>query len=159
MKIRVLAMVLLVCGSLGWAQTQSPYLFTQFPTWTATASAQTSPILTLSGSNQAFSYTVGNVNLVGTALTTVTFAVQGSRDYGATYNSLVIQSCGATGGSSTTATATANGCYWVNLSGVDHVKLVTSGTFTGTSVAFTFRANPNVQNGRVKTPVWTVASK
>jgi hypothetical protein len=143
MKIRILAMLLGVC-SVAWAQTQSPYSYTPFPSWTATATSQTSPAMVLSSKSQVFNYASGTVNVVGSSLSTATFAVKGSQDQGVTYNALVIQTCGTAGGTSTTVTVTANGCYWVNLAGVDHVEFVTSGTFTGTNVVLTLRANPNV---------------
>ena len=95
------------------------------------------------------------MNVVGSSLTTATFAVLGSQDNGATYNALVIQACGVHGGSATTVTVTANGCYWVALPGIDHVEFQTSGTFTATSVTLTLRAEPNVQAAAATLPAKT----
>lgn len=146
MKNRLIFILIGMClAPPAWAQTQSPYYYTSFQPWTATATSQTSPAMALNTKNQAFNYASGTINVVGSSLTTVTFAVLGSMDHGVTYNALVIQSCGTSGATTTTVTATANGCYWVNLAGVDSLEFQTSSTFTATSVVLTLRANPNVQ--------------
>ena len=99
----------------------------------------------LSNTSQVFNYASGTINVVGSSLTTTTFAALGSYDKGTTYIALVIQPCGTSGGTSTTATATANGCYWRSTSlAWSRVEFQTSSTFTATSVTFTLRANPNV---------------
>ena len=151
---RVLSFILLSVWVAATAQ--SPYTYTAFPAFTATATSQTSPAyaLSLKGATK-YSYSAGSINVVGSALTTATFAVLGSQDNGVTYNALVIQACGVHGGSATTATVTANGCYWVALPGIDHVELQTSGTFTATSVTLTLRAEPNVQAAAVMPPAKT----
>ena len=148
-RIASLLLFILCLGPPVWAQTQSPYLYTTFPTWTVSAASQTSPAMVLSGKNQVFNYASGTINAVGTSFTTGTISVLGSQDQGTTYQLLVIQSCGTSGGTGTTAVVTATGttsaCYWVNLAGMDHVEFqTTSATFTGTSLALTLRANPQV---------------
>jgi hypothetical protein len=109
-----------------------------------TATSQTSTPFALN----MYSYSVGVVSLTGSSLTTATFAVYGSADGGVTYNALAIETCATPGTFATTETATANGCYQVNLAGLDHIEYVTSGTFTATSITLTLTASPNAQIGR-----------
>ena len=100
----------------------------------------------LSNTSQVFNYASGTINVVGSSLTTTTFAALGSYDKGTTlYCTLVIQPCGTSGGPQTTATADSQRLLPVNLAGVDRVEFQTSSTFTATSVTFALlRANPNV---------------
>src|ERR1019366_5929339 len=64
------------------------------------------------------------------------------------YQPLAIETCSTPGTFATTQTATANGCYQVNLAGITAIEYVTSGTFTGTSITLTLTASPNAQVGR-----------
>jgi hypothetical protein len=141
---KLILAVLLMLLPMAWAQTQSPYSYTPFTPWTATATTQTSPAMVLSAKNQVYNYASGTINVVGSGLTTATITVLGSQDQGTTYNALIVQTCGTSGATTTTVTVTSNGCYWVNLAGIDHVEFQTSGTFTATGVTLTLRANPNV---------------
>jgi hypothetical protein len=109
---------------------------------TFTATAQTSTAQTLSGAS------FGLFQVKGTALTTVTFNVQGSIDGGATY--FTIPFAVATGYTTrpltteSTATATASTLYAINLAGLTNIKFVTSGTFTATNVTISLTATSNV---------------
>lgn len=116
-----------------------------FPVVIMTATAQTSTVTHLGqtpGGNGG-SYSVGTITVKGTSLTTATFAVNGSSDGGVTFFPLNISSINAPGTTTTTQTVTANGIYQVNLSGITDVEYITSGTFTGTSIALTLTASPN----------------
>lgn len=129
--------------SLGcFAQSGSPYSNNVFPAQSFTATAQTGAVIQLNG--QQISYGAGTITVTGTALTTVTFAVQGSSDGGVTYYALPISAVASPGTTpTTTVTATASGLYQVSLVGITHVKFVTSGTFTATSVSLALTATPN----------------
>lgn len=111
-----------------------------YPAQTFTATAQTGTAINLGG------LTSGIVQVKGTGLTTVTFAVQGSMDGGATWFSLPTATYPTTAAPSTlavTQTATATTQYVVNLAGITNVRFVTSGTFTATSVTLQLTASAN----------------
>jgi hypothetical protein len=113
---------------------------------TLTASSQTSTPISLGSS-----YAAGTILLSGNNLTTATFAVYGCSVASCApsqYLPLAIQACTVPGTYATTQTATANGCYQVNLAGMTSVEYVTSGTFTGTSITLTLTASPNAQISR-----------
>lgn len=123
----------------GMLSAQSPYKTNIFiPGWTATASSQTSPSIPL-----GTSYSVGTITLTGSSLTTATFAVMGSSNGGATYTALPISAIADPTTTATTITATAAGLYQVNLATITHIKFVTSGTFTATSVTLLLTGAPN----------------
>ena len=129
----------------GFAIGQSPYTATIFtPGIVMTASAQTSAAVPLgtSPNNRSNGYAVGTVTLTGSSLTTATFGLLGSADGGKNYFPLAISAVATPGTSATTMTATANGLYRVNLSGLTHIKYVTSGTFTATSITLLLTATP-----------------
>lgn len=137
------ALSLLLSSTLAIAQ-PNPFSVIHFPSTTITATSFTSPAIDLArGTNVGNSFATGIITLTGTSLTTATFGVLGSFDGGATYFPINIYPVltPTTGG--TTATATANGVYTTNLSGVDHVKFVTSGTFTATNIKLDLTGSPN----------------
>lgn len=134
------ATLLVTLGCL--AQSGSPYSNNVFPAQSFTATAQTGAVIQLNG--QQLSYGAGTISLTGTSLTTATVAVMGSSDGGVTYYALPISAVAAPGTTpTTTITATASGLYQVSLVGITHVKFVTSGTFTATSVSLVLTATPN----------------
>lgn len=120
---------------------QSPWTNTTFPAAVLTASSQTSTPIKL-GANRD-SYSAGTITLIANNLTTATFQVLGSADNGTTYNPIAIQTCTVPGTFATSETATATGCYQVNLAGLYYVKFSTTGTFTGTSISLILTASPN----------------
>lgn len=135
--------VLLSCGR---CVAQSPYTNSIFPAQLATASAQTLSTIALSGSSGSAagsSFAAGTLTVTGTALTTVTFQIDGSSDNGATFYALPIYTQNSpTTAAATSITATTSGLYQVSLVGLTHIKIVTSGTFTATQVSFVFTATP-----------------
>jgi hypothetical protein len=127
----------------------SPYSNSVFKPSIFTSSSQTGTViqlnaLTTPSSTVGSSFASGTITLTGTSLTTVTFALQGSADNGTTYFPLPIFTVGSPSTPpSTPITATANGLYQVSLAGLTHVRFVTSGTFTATSISLTLTASPN----------------
>lgn len=154
MKLRVILALVLLCtfgaGCNLPAQLASPFSNSVWPAQTFTASSQTGTVMQLNGltsstSTVGSSFASGTLTLTGTSLTTVTFAVMGSSDNGATYYALPIYTVASPSTSpTTTITATANGIYQISLAGITHLKIVTSGTFTATNVSFVLDASPNV---------------
>lgn len=145
---RILICILMMVPVLTHAQ--SPYTNTIFtPAKVMTASAQTSTALQLGTNNRAGSYSAGTITLTGTALTTATFGVLGSADGGVSYFLIPMNTYADPATLATTFTATTNGIYQVSLAGLTHIKFVTSGTFTGTSIALLLTASPNAVLGRV----------
>ena len=152
MKLKVLALLLLL-GVAGvsprsFGQLASPYSNSVWPAQTFTASSQTGATIQLNGlvvsSTVGSSFASGTVTVTGTSLTTVTFAVMGSSDNGATFYALPIYTVASPSTTpTTTITATANGIYQVSLAGLTHIKFVTSGTFTATAVSIVLTASPN----------------
>ena len=135
---------LILAGAIG-ASAQN-YSNVVFPATTLTATSQT-----VAGPQLTSSYSAGTIALTGTSLTTATFAVYGCTKAtcaSTDYTALAIETCSTPGTFATTQTATANGCYQVNLAGITAIEYVTSGTFTGTSIALTLTASPNAQVGR-----------
>jgi len=111
-----------------------------FPAQSFTATNQTGAAIGLGG------LTSGVIQVTGTDLTTVTFAIQGSIDGGVTWFNLPTAAYPTTAKPSTlavTQTAAAPTLYVVNLSGITTVRFVTSGTFTATSVAVKLTASSN----------------
>jgi len=149
----ILALLLLLLS--GQCVAQSPYTNAVFPAQLATASAQTLATISLSGNLGAAagsSYAAGTITVTGTALTTVTFSVQGSSDGGVTFYALPIYTQNSpTTAAATSITATSAGLYQVSLVGITHVKITTSGTFTATSVSFVFTATPQATIARGST--------
>lgn len=113
-----------------------------FPPVTATATNFTSAPIPLGSS-----YILGNIQISGTALTTVTFAVQASND-GIIYTPLNLWPVLTPTSISATITATTAGIYQTNLSNWTYVRIVTSGTFTATNVTFSLTGSPNAQLAR-----------
>lgn len=152
MRSKVILALLLLSGVASRCQNlASPYSNSVFKAQSFTATGQTGAVIqlngltpTVSGSTVGSSYSSLTVTVAGTSLTTVTFAIQGSADNGATFFSLPIYSVASPVSPPTlTVTATANGLYQVNSAGLTHVRVVTSGTFTATSVSLTFTGSPN----------------
>ncbi len=127
-----------------YAQAQSsPYSNSTYAPITLTGVATSAPIqLAPSQSGTSGAYSVGNISLTGVSLTTVTFAVLGSTDGGATYTALPVSLIATPGTSATSTTATTSGVYQVNLAGITHIEVQTTGTFTATSVKFLLTATP-----------------
>lgn len=130
----------------------SPYSIVLFPVVNFTLTGQTSAAIPL-GTTQANgqwtsgSWSAAAISLSGVALTTATFGLLGSADGGVTFNAIAMESAAAPGTYATTFTATGPGIYCANLAGLTHVQFVTSGTFTGTSIALVMAASPNAQVG------------
>lgn len=149
----LLAMSIGGCQQAAFAQA-SPYNLFLFPAQSFTATGQTGTAIPLNGQSQipstvGSSYASGTLTLTGTALSTVTFQVMGSADNGATYYALPVYLAASPGTSPvTTVTATAAGLYQINLAGLTHIKLVTSGTFTATAISLTLSASPNASISR-----------
>lgn len=131
---------------------QSPYSVNIFrPGTTMTATSQTSaatPLGTVATVPKGGSWNSGTIQLTGTALTTATFAAQVSTDNGTTYFAAPICTVAVTPSCALTQTATASGVYTVNLANVTHIRFVTSGTFTGTSINLLLTANPNASSSK-----------
>lgn len=105
-----------------------------------TATAQTGAVIGLPGLSS------GLIEVKGTALTTVTFAVMGSIDGGLTYTALPVAPIAVVPlivALTATAAAPAPSFYAVDLSCVTNVKIVTSSTFTGTGVTIKLTGSAN----------------
>lgn len=134
--------------SLGYAQ--SPYTNILFkPAKVMTATAQTSAPIQLGPANRPGGFSAGTITLTGSSLTTATFGVLGSSDGGVTYYAIALNTYADPTTLATTFTATTNGLYQVNLTGLTHIEFVTSGTFTATSISLLLTASPNGSLGRV----------
>lgn len=145
----ILALFLLMGAGQDFAQLASPYSQSVWPAQTFTATGQTGAVLQLNGlstpsSTVGSSFNSGTFTVTGSSLTTVTFSIQGSSDNGVTYYALPIYTAASpTSSPTTTVTATTNGLYQVSLAGITHVRIVTSGTFTATTVSIVFTSSPN----------------
>jgi hypothetical protein len=109
------------------------------PALTATATSQT-----LKDVLPASSYCT--INLTGVALTTVTFQFKVSNDGGVTYYPLSVAPYAASGALvpvTAAATATAAGLYVANVAGFTNYEILTSGTFTATSVSWNLTCTSN----------------
>lgn len=130
----------------------SPYNLQVFKAQSFTATAQTGTVIQLNGlvvpSTIGSSFSSGAITVTGVGLTTASFQIMGSADNGATYYPLNVNSIATPTTLATTTTITANGLYQVNLAGLTHVKFVTTGTFTATSVSITLTASPNALTSR-----------
>lgn len=135
----------------GWKlEGQSPYSVNLFQAKVITATSTTTTAIALgSGTTvpKGGSYAGGSITLTGSSLTTATFGVTASFDNGVTYFAVPICTVAATPVCANTQTATANAVFTVNLGGVTHVKYVTSGTFTATSISLLLTASPNAVAG------------
>lgn len=144
----ILGFALAFCPLAAFPQA-SPYSNSVFKSQIFTAAGQTGATIQLNGlvvaSTVGSSFASGTITVTGSALSSVTFGVQGSSDNGANYYALPISPIASPGSTSTTVTATANGLYQINLAGLTHIRFVTSGTFSATSVSLTLTASPNGQ--------------
>lgn len=149
MKKTILICAALAASALSGAQ--SPYSVNLFQAKVITATSTTTTAIAL-GSGAAVpkggSYASGNITLTGSSLTTATFGVTVSADNGVTYFAVPICTVAATPVCAATQTATANAIFTVNLAGITHIKYVTSGTFTATSISLLLTASPNALAGR-----------
>lgn len=151
-KLFLLPLVLAL--SLGAAFGQaSPYNLFVFKAQSFTATGQTGAAIQLNGlvipTTVGSSYASGTITVTGVALTTVSFQVMGSSDNGATFYLLPVYAVASPNTPPvTTVTATGPGLYQVNLAGLTHIKLVTTGTFTATSVSLTLTGSPNASISR-----------
>jgi hypothetical protein len=110
-----------------------------FPTYqpaaqSFTATAQTGAVYTAVGFSSA------TVAVVGTAITTVTWALQGSTD-GVNFFPLATAAPLVPGTTAATQTTTANAIYVANVAGFTKFRIVTSGTFTATGLTIKFTAS------------------
>jgi len=110
---------------------------------TFTATSQTGKIA-LSGFQSC------TMQYVGTGITTATFEVKGSNDGGTTYYPLPFSTGAYTSNVLsvvTGATITESGntavIWWLNVASLTNLEVVTSGTFTGTSIAIKFTCSSN----------------
>lgn len=147
MKATVILALSLFCA-VAVAQLASPYSNSVYPAQTFTATGQTGTVIQLNGlsgsSTLGSSFASGAITLTGISLTTATFSLLGSADNGVTFYALPISAVQMPGSTATSVIATSNGFYQVSLTGITHVKFVTSGTFTATSVSLVLTATPNV---------------
>lgn len=150
--IAIVALLGLILWSEGVFGQASPYNIQLFKAQTFTASGQTGAVLPLNGattgSTVASSYSLANITVTGTSLTTATFAVQGSADNGVTYYPVLISALATPGTTATTITVTGPGIFQFNPGGLTHVRVVTSGTFTATSLSIQIGLAPNSLIGR-----------
>lgn len=152
--------IIALLGLILWAEgipvfgQASPYNIQLFKAQTFTASGQTGAVLPLNGmttgSTVASSYSLANITVSGTSLTAATFAVQGSADNGGTFVPLNINALATPGTVSTTVTVSSGSpaVYQFNPGGLTHVRVVTSGTFTGTALQIQIGLAPNSLIGR-----------
>lgn len=127
---------------------QSPYSVNIFKSPPITATSTTSAAInlgTVATTPKGGSYSAGVIQLTGVGLTVATFGVTGSSDNGVTYFAVPICTVAATPSCATTQTATASANYMINMLGLTHIKYVTSGTFTATSITLLLTASPNAQ--------------
>jgi lysophospholipase L1-like esterase len=148
-KNYLIRVALFVLAALMPLEGQSPYSVNIFkPATPMTATNQTSsaiPLGTVATLPKGGSYSLCTITLTGSSLTTATFGVLGSADNGVTYVPILIWAIATPGTTATTATATAAGAYQFNCGALTHVKYVTSGTFTATSISLLLTASPNAQ--------------
>lgn len=95
---------------------------------TFTATGQTGATLNIGGASS------GTISVIGSSLTTATWAIQGSNDGGVTFFPLLTAAIAVPGTTATSETTTANSMYIVNVAGLTNVRFVTSGTFTATNI-------------------------
>jgi hypothetical protein len=147
-------LILLSLSAIAIAQT--PFSNVTFPSVVLTASNAIG-VVNLAGpeggqpSGRVPSWTTGNIVVTGSGLTTATFAVGCSVD-GKNYNSLPVNVLGTPSATALTETVTSSPTtYQVYLTGCKYIRILTSGTFTATSVIFTLTASPNGIIGRAVT--------
>lgn len=154
-KLLLLPLMLALSFGAAFAQA-SPYNLNVFKAQSFNGTGQTGATIQLNGlpllpggSTIGSSYASGTITVTGTALTTVSFQIMGSSDNGATFYLLPVYSVVNPAASPvTTVTATASGLYQINLAGLSHIKLVTTGTFTATSVSIVLTGSPNASISR-----------
>ncbi len=121
----------------------SSSVLNQNPTYSG--SVQTFTGVANGNANRLVGYSSGVIEVTGTGLTTVTWAIQGSIDGGVTWQALPVAAFPTTALPSTLAaseTTTATGTFYlVNVAGFTNYRFVTSGTFTATSVGFKLTAS------------------
>ena len=107
------------------------------------------PVQTFTGvangnTNRLVGYSSGVIEVTGNALTTVTWAIEGSMDGGVTWQALPTAAFPTVSLPSTLAaseTTTVSGTFYlVNVAGFTNYRFVTSGTFTATSVGLKLNA-------------------
>jgi len=136
--------VALFIGASTAASAQGPYYGVQptltpnygVGTFTATATSQTSSVFPLAG------FSGVSIAVYGTSLTTATWALQGTND-GTHWFPLLLAAVAVPGTTATTETTTATSMYIANVAHMTQIRLVTSGTFTATSVTFNVVASSN----------------
>lgn len=132
----------------------SPFSNNIFPAQLFTATSQMSPAIALGTKQANGQWTSGSWSAAAISLAaaaagayTATFGMLGSSDGGVTFNAIAIASAAVPGTFATTftttGTTTGTAAYHANLAGLTHVKFVTSGSFTATSLAVTMTASPN----------------
>ncbi len=138
-----LSLCLLATAPLAQAQTNYPGFQAvvtpnySFPAQSFTATGQTGTKINLAG------FSSGTVTVTGTALTTATWAIQGSADGGTTWFPLLTATIAVPGTTATSQTTTASSMYIVNLACMTNVRFVTSGTFTATALSIKLTASAN----------------
>jgi len=148
MRLRVFLglMLAMIVGSASAHGQASPYSNSVFKPQIFTASGVTGSVIQLNGlltpSTVGSSFAVCTVTVTGTSLSTVSFSVLGSSDNGVTFAPMLVYGVTTPSVSSTTTTATANGQYQTICTGMTHIKFMTVGTFTGTSVSLTLTGSP-----------------
>lgn len=113
------------------AQGPQPVILNQnagYAVVTFTATSQTSTPMTTGSTSYM------TIRVVGSSLTTATWALKCSNDGGTSYFSWPTAAVGVPGTLALTQTSTADAMYIANISATDHCEFVTSGTFTGTNI-------------------------
>lgn len=143
LSISLIAVFAICFGAPAFAQSYYPGGQTSilpnfsYPAQTFTATAQTGTAIGITG------LSTGTILVKGTALTTATFAIQGSNDGGTTWFGLNTAALLVPGTVAATQTATASALYIVNLAGFTNIRFVTSGTFTATSITIKLTGSSN----------------
>jgi hypothetical protein len=147
-----LCLMMLGCAAIH-AQS-SPYSNLKLTPTAMTATAQTSAAigLDLYHTGTGNSFATGTLTVTGTALTTATFGVLGSSDGGNNYFPVNLYPVLTPTAGASTQTVTAAAMFYVNLAGLTHIKYVTSGTFTATSITILVTASPNAIIARKRLP-------
>lgn len=119
-------------------------IFTPAPS--LSASAQTTPAISLANGTQLRAYSLCTITIGGT-FSAATFGMLGSADQsGTVYTPILIWPIATPASSATTQTAAAaGGVYQGSCGTLTHLKFVTSSTFTGTNITFLVTASPNAQ--------------
>lgn len=150
MKRTLLALLLCLVPSALFAQ-PSPYSPGLFGPVALTANTTTAAIPLSAKSNvptAGSSWSVCNITLTATTISTLTFGVLGSPDGGITYKPVLIWEIATPATQATTMTATAADAYQWNCGAFTHFKYITSATFTATGAQLTLLASPNGQTSK-----------